>query len=502
MAHENANDKNASSFGGIVDFVSRVFTMKIFIIVFFVTLGFAMTILSLIGVKVTPSTIFGESVERVVPLWYWGGVAIMIIAICYMLANLDARKLKIPFLVSCVMLIFSMRSVLAILSPYPPVQDTWGEIYINASWLKYSIFSPTGFAFFSGGYVRGWPASFILSYLVTYTGIPLYTFYKWAPTIIFVLDLVAIYFLFKELANEKIGMVAAFLFTLLNTNSFFPLHYSPQTLGALFYILAMYAIVKAYKTRKIKHLALALLGIFAVVFTHHMTTLFLGLSLAGAFLSKYFLALQQNVSKKSKLFSFSVKQDTFIKISLPLSVFTFVLWYFYGFIVYRKDAVWMLTEIMRLWTTHQPRYEAGYYYYYFIQSPLNQLSILLFPLFILGTTAIFLFGRVLKKEPLEGYLWLTMGWAGAMILTFIFGNLIYGNYVDPSRSREIITLALYPASASLLIGIFESKSIYKKGLITILLVIVAFLSVFSIYRGAQSIVYFEPPWWASYLIPP
>jgi hypothetical protein len=47
----------------------------------------------------------------------------------------------------------------------------------------------------------------------------------------------------------------------------------------------------------------------------------------------------------------------------------------------------------------------------------------------------------------------------------------------------------------LLLGIFESKSSYKKVAITAVLIMVAFLSVLSIYRGAQNIVYFEPPWW-------
>ena len=162
----------------------------------------------------------------------------------------------------------------------------------------------------------------------------------------------------------------------------------------------------------------------------------------------------------------------------------------------------MLTEIMRLLTTHEPRYGAGYYYYYVIQSPLSKLAVLMFPAFILGAAAIFLLGRMLKKESLEGYLWLTMGWAGALILAFIFGNTIYGNYIDPSRSREIITLALYPASSLFLLRIFESKSLYKKGLVTIILIIVAFFSVFSIYRGAQNIIYFEPPWWMSLFSPP
>ncbi len=257
----------------------------------------------------------------------------------------------------------------------------------------------------------------------------------------------------------------------------------------------MYGIVKAYKTRKLIHLVLALLSIFAVVLTHHMTTLYLGISLAGAYLSKHLLGLQQKMRGKDGWFSFTIKPDTFIKFSLPLAVFTFALWYLYGFIVYRIDATWMLTEIMRLLTTQQPRYEAGYYYYYAIQSPLSQLAVLMFPAFIIFTATAFLLSRMLKKKALDGYLWLTMGWAGALIVAFVFGNFIYGNYIDPSRSRELITVALFPASALFLLRIFESKSLYKKCLLTTVLIVVAFFSVFSIYRGAQNIVYFEPPWW-------
>lgn len=478
-------------------FLQKIATKETFIILLISIFGFAIANGSLLGVNVTPSTDFGESVEKIMPLLYWLGIAVMIAALSCMLTRLDAKESRIPFLISCAMLIFSMRSVLAILSPFPPVSDTWGGINVSMTWRKYGIFSPEGLARFSGGYVRGWPFSFILAYLITAAGVPIYTFYQWAPTIILILDMIAVYFLFRELANEKIGMVSAFLFTLLNTNSVFTLHYCAQGLAALFYLVTMYAIIRAYKTRKLKFLALALLGIFAVVVTHHMTTFFLGIGLIGAYLSKYFLGLQQKMNNRKKWFLFSVKSDTFIKFSLPLAAFTFALWYLYGFIVYRLDATWMLREIMRLLTTHEPRYGAGYYYYYVIQSPVSKLAVIMFPAFILATASIYLFSRIRKKESLEGYLWLSMGWAGALMVAFIFGNMIYGNYIDPSRSRELIIVALCPASSLFLLRIFESKSLYKKGLITIALIVVAFFSVFSIYRGAQNIIYFEPPWWVS-----
>jgi len=159
----------------------------------------------------------------------------------------------------------------------------------------------------------------------------------------------------------------------------------------------------------------------------------------------------------------------------------------------------MLAEIMRLLTTGNSRYAAGYYHYYLIQSPMSQLSVLMFPAFITITATAFLSIRILKKKPLDGYLWLTMGWAASLTLTFIFGNMIYGNYIDPSRSRELITLALYPASSMFLLKIFESKSPYMKALATSILIAIAFFSVFSIYRGAQNIVYFDLPWYITIL---
>lgn len=503
MSKADATGEDNSLLKRMADLLSGILTLEIIVILSLVILGFVIAILSLtLLVSITPSTIFGESIEGVVPTWYWFGIAIMIVAISYMLTRLDTKKLRIPFLFSCVMLIISIRSVLAILSPFPSVSDTWGGIYVNLSWLKYGFLSPEGLAFLQSGYVRGWPISFIIAHLTTYAGIPVYMFYQWAPTIIFILELVVVYFLFKELANEKIGLVSAFLFTLLNTASVFTLHYSAQGLGGLFYLITMYSIVKAYKTGKLKHLALALISIFAVILTHHMTTLYLGIGLAGIYLSKYFLGLQQKISNKNRWFSFKVNLETFIKFSLPLSVFTFALWYFYGFIVYHIDATWMLTEIVRLLTTNEPQYGAGYYYYYTIQPPMSKLAVLIFPAFIIGTATIFLLSRMLKKKSLEGYQWLTMGWAGALILAFIFGNMIYGNYIDPSRSRELITLALYPASASFLLKIFESKSPYKKALITVVLIIIAFFSVFSIYRGAQDVIYLEPPRWVRIFNPP
>jgi len=503
MSNQHQTVKNILGLRKITIFLAKNVALDVFLMLSLVVIGFLMTILSLtLYTRVTPSSSFGASIEGVVPPWYWLGIALMIVAISFMLARLEVKRLRLPFLISCILLIFSMRSALAILSPFPYVQDTWGEIYITLSWRKYGLFSPEGLRFFNSGTVRGWPASFVLAYFFTNVGIPVYSFYKWAPTVITILDLIAIYLLFKELANEKVGMVSAFLFTLLNTAGFFPLHYCPQTLGALLYLVAMYAIVRAYKTRKIKNLVPAILSIFGLVLVHHMSTFFLGISLAGVYLSRYFLTLQRKVREKSRWFPFTVNPDTFIKFSLPISVFTFAVWYFYGFIVYQLDAITMLTKIMRLLITGQPEHVAGYFGRYLQLSPLLQLSILIFPAFIFGIAAIFLLGRMWKKEPLEGYLWLTLGWAGALTFAFIIGNLLYGNYIEPLRAQEILLVALFPASTLFLLRIFESHSLGQKVLITIILITVAFFSVLSVYRGAQSIIYFEPPWWIKLFNPP
>lgn len=473
-------------------FLKKIVTHETFILLLIVILGFTMATVSLLGVNVTPSTDFGESAEKVLPPLYWLGIATIIVPICYMLQHLDKKRMTITFIISCIMLIFLMRSVLAIISPLPPVPDAWARMLVIKTWVRDGLLSKQGLPFFAEGYVRGWPLSFILAYAIIYTGVPMYTFFTWSPTIIFMLEVIAIYFLFKELANQKIGLVSAFLFTLHNTNSFFTLHYTAQGLGALFYLVAMYLTIKAYKTKKLKHLALALITIFIVVITHHMTTLFLGISIIGAYLSQDILQFQQKISIKNKRFPFTVKSDTFVKLSLPLCVFIFALWYFYGFIVYPIDARAMLTDLVQLLTTGQPQYAAGFYYYYIIQPPLSRLSVIIPIAYVVGTGTLFLFGKMWKREPLEGHLWFAAGWAGIMVLTFLVGNVIYGNYIEPSRSREIIMLAFYPASASFLLKIFESKSTYKKMLMTMVLIVVVFFSLFSIYRGAQDLVYFDP----------
>jgi len=255
----------------------------------------------------------------------------------------------------------------------------------------------------------------------------------------------------------------------------------------------MYMIVKAYKNRRLKYLALAFTTIFAVVITHHMTTLFLGISVIGAYLSQDVLRFQQKTSMKKKRFPLAVKSNTFIKLSIPLCVFIFTLWYFYGFIVYPIDARQMLADFVRLFTTGQPQYGAGFYYYYVIQPPLSRLSVIIPIAFVLGTGTAYLAENLWKRKPFEGYVWFAAGWAGIMILTFLVGNVIWGNYIEPSRSRDIITVAFYPASALFLLRIFEFKSAYKRMLMTTVLVAVAFFSVFSIYRGAHDLVYFKAP---------
>lgn len=493
MTNQHQTDENKHLFfQRAALFLQKTASHETLILMLIITLGFMVATVSLLGVKVAPSTDFGESVEKVLPPFYWLGIATIVAAISYMLLHLDKKKITIPFITSCIMLIFLTRSVLAIISPLPPVPDAWVRMRVIKTWMKEGVFSAQSLVFFEGGYVRGWPLSFILAYIIVYAGVPMYTFFTWAPTIIFMLEVIAIYFLFKELANQKIGLVSAFLFTLHNTNSFFTLHYTAQGLGALVYLVAMYTIIKAYKTKKLKHLALTFITIFFVVITHHMTTLFLGISIIGAYLTRDIPQFLQKIRIQNKRFQFAVKSGTFIKLTLPLCVFIFALWYFYGFIVYPIDARAMLTDFMRLLTTGQPQYSAGFYYYYIIQPPLSRLAVIIPIAFVLGTGTAFLVGKMWKKEPLEGYLWFAAGWAGTMVLTFLVGNVIYGNYIEPSRSRDIICVAFYPASASFLLKIFESKSTYKKILMAILLIVVAFFSVFSIYRGAQNLVFFKP----------
>jgi hypothetical protein len=468
-----------------------------------VILGFAISTIPLaLQVNINPSTTFGESIEGVVPIWYWIGLTIMIVAISYMLTRLNAEEWRTPFLISCALFIFSMRGVLAIIAPFPFVSDAWSEIYVIESWRKYGIFSPLGASFFASGGVRAWPLSYLLAYMITDAGVPVFTFFKWAPTFISILEVFTVYLLFKELANEKVGMVSAFLFTLLNTNGFFPLHYCPQTLGALFYLVTMFCIVKTYKTRKLKHLMVAIAGIFLIVLTHHMTTFFLGVSLAGAYVSKYALDFLQKAMHKARKNTLAVNTDTLVRFSLPLAIFTFALWYFYGFIVYKVDATMMLAKVMKLLTAGKPAYQAGTYGRFLQLTPLSQISILIYPAFILLTAAALLFPKILRRQPVEGYLWLTGGWAAAMTIAFILGNLMYGNYIEPLRALEVITIALYPFSALVLLKIAGSRSRFGKILLAVSLITVTLFSVISIYRGAKTLIYFNPPWWMTLFGPP
>lgn len=467
--------------------VCREYLMFLIILV-----SFLYGLYSLSTVHIIPQTEFGISLEKVLPLGYWIGLSSVLITMFCMIQLIGQEKkmTNAIFLISSMLLIVYMRGVLSIIVPLPYPLDAWARMSPLKHWLKQGYVDLSGHGYTDAEYAHNWPLAYLLSYLFVSIGVDLYTFFRFAPMFIHALNVFLVYVLMKEIAGEKIGLLSSFFFALLNTNSFFPLHWCPQLLGSSLFLLSTYISVRMRKTksRKLVVVVLSILS-FLLVITHHISTLYFISSTAGIWLGS-------KIVKSVRLPLIKVNRGSQLLMSTIFPpLFTLALWYTYGFFVYPVHQTNMMQNFIQVAFYGMKLYETGNLYYFTIQSPFEKVTLLAYPVFILGSGMLNILNMIWKERRIEGYMVSMLGWTASMAFLFILGNaLTMGMFFEPARARELISISFYPFSTMFFNNLNSQR---ERSVALCLLLIVAILTIFKVYLGASSwgIISEPPAWW-------
>jgi hypothetical protein len=324
-------------------------------------------------------------------------------------------------------------------------------------------------------YQHNFPMSFFIAFVVVKLGVPLDTFFRVAPFFIYALEAVILYLLVGELIpeNRKLGAVSAFLFSFSSLGYWVTVHYSPDLVGSLFYFLALYLSIRFTKKGEwnLKALLPVLLSIFALILSHHLSTLYLIITLAGLSFSTWLFKPPQ---LKGRALSFFL-----------LAIYTYTLWFAYGTFEYPSffNVYVYLSGYGNLQSLVQG---AGL---------LNNITFLIYPIFIL---ALFAFGflRTLNVRDLNDVIRLrkkfrearTMESANVPLVYsvgFVFVGLLFlaglaVPVVQAPRILEALCLGAYPIASQTIMQ-FSGGNPSKKRML-LMLMVVLFVILAGVYR--------------------
>ena len=256
--------------------------------------------------------------EEIAPIWFWLGLALIVVST---FLSLKSDRTSLVYLVlSSVFLIVAMRAVLPLIMSKPYSIDVFGYAYWMKVWLK------EGFQFTPGPsiptallsyYPNTHPVAFLIAYAFVRGGVSMNVFFAWAPSVIYAIDVVLVFFLARAIGFTHLeAAVATFLMPAqISFGEVITQWYCPQLVGSATFLLSMYLIVKVSKStgapaenaslryknltlnrstpkkgiRSIYLQILTMMSILLLIFTHHLSTLYFIIVLLGFFLTQRLL---------------------------------------------------------------------------------------------------------------------------------------------------------------------------------------------------------------------
>lgn len=459
----------------------RFFPYLLFIVIG-IGLGFAYSLLFLL---IHPS-IFeigaGEFwIEETLPLVYWIGMIVVTTSIFLMMRFLGNASYSFLLVLSSAILMIGIRMVFPIISASPILYepDAYNYITVVNSWLKSGV--DLGI---EGNYQHDYPLAFVLAFFFTKLGVSTDVFFRFAPLFVYAINIIILYFLYNEvtLENRRISSGAVFLFSLSSLGYWVSVHYCPDLIGTVFYLLSLFLCIKFVQKRawKITAIIPVCVSIFLLILSHHLSTMYLILTLLGLSFST---RLNKSPEVKEKWIKFFV-----------LGVYTYTLWFAYGTFMY-------------------PSFFNIYVYFQFSGSPvglaksatlLDNISFAIYPVFILALFA-YSFRKELKIEKwsLTGFfnglknLGLIIEGAGLLPVysfgyIFVAALFVIGFILPltfPLRVLEALLIGMYPFSSRTLLKMHGGNPSRKRKLQTIIvycvLIFVMLTSVHRYYRQIQ-----------------
>ena len=443
-----------------------------------VILAFLVALISLAPIKVLEMGQDVFFVFYVLPLPYWFATALIAATGFLILQNIEERRYQLLLVFTSVAMIVSFRLAFpAIFSSIPSYEpDVLSYMNTVNSWVTSGInFKTMGF------YEHDYPLSFLIAFVFIKLGVPIDLFYRIAPFVIYGLQTIIIYLLVKEVVpnNSKYGAVAAYLFSFSSLAYWVTLHYCPDLVGSLLFVLTLYFSIKFAKSGEwtLKSLAPVLISIGCLILSHHLSTLYLIFTLFGLSLSTWFF---KSVQIRGKALSFFI-----------LGIFAYTAWFAYGTLEYPNFFNVYAYFSGGYGSTSGLVQQAGI---------LNNLTFVIYPAFIIGLFAMTFLKQAGVTRPRDltklrskiremrvkqssnlPFVY-SIGFVTVVFLFFVgFGAAV----VFPVRVLEVLLIGMYPIASETLLAL--TCDWQPKWKIVLLFIVILLVVLTGIYRYDSSI---------------
>lgn len=289
-----------------------------------VIIAFVLASASIFPIKVQQMGSGEFWIERVIPILYWIGAAVIVSVIFLMMQHLGDKRFRAVFVFSSILLMICIRMVFSTIFTTVPAYEPDATRYMTVviSWVQSGVnFGISGF------YQHDFPLSFLTAFAFVKLGVSIETFFRIAPLFIYAFELVLLYLIVGEIIpdDKRYAAVAVFLLSISSLAGWVTVFYCPDLFGSLFFFVSLYLSIRFAKKGEvnIKALSPVLVSIFLLVLSHHLSILYFVLTLAGLSLSCWFFKTPQIRGKPIKPISF-----------LILAAFTYLLWLSWGTLLY------------------------------------------------------------------------------------------------------------------------------------------------------------------------
>jgi hypothetical protein len=401
-------------------------------------------------------------VESVLPLPYWIGIAAITIIAFFVLRKLDEDRRSVTlFIIIAIILIVAFRIAFPLMfttiSAYEP--DVVHYMSITSNWVS------SGVQFGQAGdYEHDYPLAFLIGYGIIKLGFPIEDFFKVMPFIVYILDMIILYFIVREISpgRKKIAAVSTFLFSFSSLGYWVAVHYCPDLIGSLFFSISLLLSIKLAKSDNWspKILVPALLSIIALVLSHHLSTLYFVLAMIGLAFSTWFF---KSTQFRRRGLSF-----------LLIGIFTYTFWFAYGSLVY-PEFFNVYNYFSGYGSTTGLVQQAGFF---------NNATFLFYPAFIFGLFALQLLILIKIKSP-KNLLKIrakireirineseNTALVFAVGFIFVLGLFFIGFALPvsfPTRVLEVLCIGMYPLASITFLKFNETNS--KKWLLIFLIIL-------------------------------
>jgi hypothetical protein len=417
---------------------------------------------------------------QVIPPPYWVGIVLLVVALVLMIPRLNEKYFKIIFLLATILLVISFRFVFPVVFTTIPAYepDVIDYMKIVSSWVN----SGVDFGV-EGNYQHNYPLSFLFAFIFIKLGVPIDTFYRFAPFVIYGLNLLFLFLLVeavmpKDKKKTALPYLSAFLLSFSSLGYWITVHYCPDLLGSLMFFVSLFFAIRFVKSDSwnLKYLLPVVVSIFLLILTHHLSILYLIVTLLGLSLSFWFFKPQE--FKKGALALFI------------LAIYSYTMWFLYGTLVY-------------------PSFFNVYVYFSGFPSVTAQsasaglftnIAFAVYPLFIIGLFVIE-FARVLQirnpmvllKDLKAKIAEIRVAHSSNMLLIFTIGfSLVFGLFLVGfgvpvlfgSRILEVLCVGLYPLASQTLFNYANGNS-RKQTIILVLVILVVITGIYRYYSQIQ-----------------